>query len=189
MLPLHEIFLRLGFGRVLGAVIGIERDVPQAARRNAHQPVRAVGLGVVHRSLGGDRAQRRATRRARRIASNLVQGIGFLGAGAILRESGSCVGMTTAATIFVEAAIGMASRRRVVLRRSRIPRACWCFSRWWCWFVDHQLGESEAAHDAVSGYRRATPRDVGCRSAADAFSKLDIKLDNFQVSMAGGDEH
>jgi putative Mg2+ transporter-C (MgtC) family protein len=44
-----------------------------------------------------------------RIASNIVQGIGFLGAGAILREAGGLVGMTTAATIFVEAAIGMAS--------------------------------------------------------------------------------
>jgi uncharacterized membrane protein YhiD involved in acid resistance len=38
-----------------------------------------------------------------------VQGIGFLGAGAILRESGGVVGMTTAATVFVEAAIGMAA--------------------------------------------------------------------------------
>ena len=44
-----------------------------------------------------------------RIASNIVQGIGFLGAGAILREAGGRVGMTTAATIFMEAAIGMAS--------------------------------------------------------------------------------
>jgi putative Mg2+ transporter-C (MgtC) family protein len=36
-----------------------------------------------------------------------VQGIGFLGAGVILRERGSVVGLTTAATIFAEAAIGM----------------------------------------------------------------------------------
>jgi putative Mg2+ transporter-C (MgtC) family protein len=43
-----------------------------------------------------------------RIASNIVQGIGFLGAGAILKDSAGLVGMTTAATIFVEAAIGMA---------------------------------------------------------------------------------
>src|SRR5205823_10117025 len=46
---------------------------------------------------------------AARIASNIVQGIGFLGAGAILGGSGAVVGMTTAATIFVEAAIGMAA--------------------------------------------------------------------------------
>jgi putative Mg2+ transporter-C (MgtC) family protein len=44
-----------------------------------------------------------------RIASNIVQGVGFLGAGAILKDSAGLVGMTTAATIFVEAAIGMAA--------------------------------------------------------------------------------
>jgi len=44
-----------------------------------------------------------------RIASNIVQGVGFLGAGAIMKESAGLVGMTTAATIFVEAAIGMAA--------------------------------------------------------------------------------
>ena len=49
------------------------------------------------------------------IAANIVTGIGFLGAGAILRDrSGIVVGMTTAATIFVEAAIGMAIRWRTL---------------------------------------------------------------------------
>src|SRR5260370_31049371 len=43
-----------------------------------------------------------------RSESNLVQGIAFLGAGGILREAGGLVGWPTAATIFVEAAIGMA---------------------------------------------------------------------------------
>src|SRR5262249_25009978 len=44
-----------------------------------------------------------------RIASNIVQGIGFLGAGVILRGKGRVVGMTTAATIFFEAAVGVAA--------------------------------------------------------------------------------
>src|SRR5207244_12519125 len=44
-----------------------------------------------------------------RIEANIEQGIGLLGAGAILREAGGRVGMTTAATIFMEPAIGMAS--------------------------------------------------------------------------------
>jgi len=43
-----------------------------------------------------------------RIASNVVQGIGFLGAGVILRERGSVVGMTTAAT-FSDRGRGMAA--------------------------------------------------------------------------------
>ena len=44
-----------------------------------------------------------------RIAAQVVTGIGFLGAGAILRAGGSIRGLTTAATIWVVAAIGMAA--------------------------------------------------------------------------------
>lgn len=44
-----------------------------------------------------------------RIAAQIVTGIGFLGAGTIIRAKGEIVGLTTAASIFVVAAIGMAS--------------------------------------------------------------------------------
>jgi putative Mg2+ transporter-C (MgtC) family protein len=44
-----------------------------------------------------------------RIAANIITGIGFIGAGSILHEKGSVQGLTTAATLFVVAAIGMAS--------------------------------------------------------------------------------
>lgn len=43
-----------------------------------------------------------------RVASGIVTGIGFLGAGAILRSSGHVLGLTTAASIWLVAAIGMA---------------------------------------------------------------------------------
>jgi putative Mg2+ transporter-C (MgtC) family protein len=43
-----------------------------------------------------------------RIASNIVQGIGFLGAGAILRDRGSISGLTSASTIWLMAGVGMA---------------------------------------------------------------------------------
>jgi putative Mg2+ transporter-C (MgtC) family protein len=108
MLPLHEIFLRLGFAALLGASIGIERDYhkrPAGIRTSLF-----VCLGsALFTVLSGELARRLGDTSGTRIASNLVQGIGFLGAGAILRESGTLVGMTTAATIFVEAAIGMAA--------------------------------------------------------------------------------
>ena len=108
MLPLHEIFLRLGFAALLGATIGIERDYhkrPAGIRTSLFVCLGAALFTV----LSGELAHRLGDTSGTRIASNLVQGIGFLGAGAILRESGSLVGMTTAATIFVEAAIGMAA--------------------------------------------------------------------------------
>ncbi|MFQ6104970.1 MAG: MgtC/SapB family protein [Candidatus Glassbacteria bacterium] len=43
-----------------------------------------------------------------RVASGIVTGVGFLGAGAILRSGGSVLGLTTAASIWLVAAIGMA---------------------------------------------------------------------------------
>jgi putative Mg2+ transporter-C (MgtC) family protein len=108
MLSLHEIILRLSFAAVLGAVIGVERDMHRrpAGVRTSFFVCMGSALFTV---LSTELAHRFGDTSSTRIASNLVQGIGFLGAGAILREAGSLVGMTTAATIFVEAAIGMAA--------------------------------------------------------------------------------
>jgi len=107
MLPLHEILLRLTVAAVLGAVIGIERDLRRrpAGIRTSLFVCLATALFTI---LSGEIAHTLGDTGSTRIASNIVQGIGFLGAGAILRGAGSVVGMTTAAVIFVEAAIGMA---------------------------------------------------------------------------------
>ena len=108
MLPLHVIFLRLTIAAVCGALIGIERDVHRrpAGIRTSMFVCLAAALFTV---LSGEIAHILGDTGPTRIASNIVQGIGFLGAGAILREAGGVTGLTTAATIFVEAAIGMAA--------------------------------------------------------------------------------
>ena len=107
MLSLHQIFLRLTVAATLGALIGIERDVRRrpAGIRTSLFVCLATALFTI---LSGEIAHLFGDSSSTRIASNIVQGIGFLGAGAILRGAGGAVGMTTAATIFVEAAIGMA---------------------------------------------------------------------------------
>jgi putative Mg2+ transporter-C (MgtC) family protein len=108
MIPLPEIILRLSFAALLGALIGLERDLRRrpAGLRTSLFVCLATALFTI---LSGQIAHLWGDTASTRIASNIVQGVGFLGAGAILRESGSVVGMTTAATIFVEAAIGMAA--------------------------------------------------------------------------------
>jgi putative Mg2+ transporter-C (MgtC) family protein len=108
MLSLREIFLRLTVAAVLGAIIGIERDLRRrpAGMRTSLFVCLATALFTI---LSAELARLFGDTGSTRIASNIVQGIGFLGAGAILRETGGRVGMTTAATIFVEAAIGMAA--------------------------------------------------------------------------------
>src|SRR5258708_20783976 len=106
MLSLHEIVLRVSFAALLGAAIGVERDLhrrPAGIRTSAF-----VCMGsALFTILSFELAKMYGDTSSTRIASNLVQGIGFLGAGAILREGGGLVGLTTAATIFVEAARGM----------------------------------------------------------------------------------
>jgi putative Mg2+ transporter-C (MgtC) family protein len=107
MLSLHEIVLRLSFAALLGAAIGVERDYhrrPAGIRTSAFVCMGSALFTILSYELAKSFGDSSGTR----IASNLVQGIGFLGAGAILREAGGLVGLTTAATIFVEAAIGMA---------------------------------------------------------------------------------
>lgn len=108
MFSLQEIILRLTVAAALGAIIGLERIVRRrpAGVRTSLFVCLATALFTI---LSGEIARRFGDTSGTRIASNIVQGIGFLGAGAILRGSGGVLGMTTAATIFVEAAIGMAA--------------------------------------------------------------------------------
>ena len=108
MLSLQEILLRLSVAALLGAIIGIERVVRRrpAGVRTSLFVCLATALFTI---LSGEIAHRLGDTSGTRIASNIVQGIGFLGAGAILRGTNGVLGMTTAATIFVEAAIGMAA--------------------------------------------------------------------------------
>ena len=108
MFSLGEVFLRLTVAGALGAIIGIERDLRRrpAGIRTSFFVCLATALFTI---LSGEISRLLGDTGSTRIASNIVQGIGFLGAGAILREAGGRVGMTTAATIFVEAAIGMAA--------------------------------------------------------------------------------
>jgi putative Mg2+ transporter-C (MgtC) family protein len=130
MLSLHEILLRLTFAAALGALIGIERDLRRrpAGIRTSLFVCLATALFTI---VSGEIAHKLGDSGSTRIASNIVQGVGFLGAGAILRDAMGTVGMTTAATIFVEAAIGMAAGGGLYAVAAMRPR--WCFLVCWSW--------------------------------------------------------
>ena len=101
-----EIFLRLLLAAGLGAAIGLEREYrkkPAGLRTNILIAVGSALFTITSIQLaeiGGT---------PDRIAAQIVTGMGFLGGGAILRSGTSVTGMTTAATIWVNAAIGMAA--------------------------------------------------------------------------------
>lgn len=101
-----ELTLRLALAAGLGAVIGLEREFrrkPAGLRTNM-----LIALGsALFTVLSIHLAQEGGT--PDRISAQIVTGIGFLGAGAIMRSGTNVHGMTTAATIWVNAAVGMAA--------------------------------------------------------------------------------
>jgi putative Mg2+ transporter-C (MgtC) family protein len=108
MLTFQQMLLRLLCASVLGAAIGVEREIhrrPAGVRTSMFVCMATALFTILSIQISRIYGDSSPTR----IASNIVQGIGFLGAGAILKDSAGLVGMTTAATIFVEAAIGMAA--------------------------------------------------------------------------------
>lgn len=106
-----DLLLRLVLAAVLGGAIGLEREAsgkPAGFRTNLLICVGAALL--MELSIGMTALVDPATTNAdpARIAAQIVSGIGFLGAGTIIQARGSVVGLTTAATLWVVAAIGMA---------------------------------------------------------------------------------
>ena len=99
-----DLMLQLGLAVILGGAVGLERELggkPAGLRTNilicmgsVLYTKLSIALGV-----GGDHS---------RVAAQIVTGVGFIGAGTILHARGAVVGLTSAATIWVVAAIGVA---------------------------------------------------------------------------------
>jgi len=174
---------RLLWAALLGATIGVERSIrrrPAGMRTSVAATVASALFTIMSIMI----AQRYNDSSTTRIASNIVQGIGFLGAGVILRERGSVVGLTTAAAIFAEAAIGMAAGGGFFWIAG-LAAALLLFAVVILIYPEN-LFHLKPRH---MRFRITTPRAQDLvPDVHRIFSELDIKLDNFQVSMAG-DSH
>ncbi len=105
MLP-ADLAWRLLLAAGLGAAVGLEREYrqkPAGLRTNILIALGSALFTILSISMGHESGT------ADRIAAQIVTGIGFLGGGAILRSGNTVHGMTTAATIWVNAAIGVAA--------------------------------------------------------------------------------
>jgi putative Mg2+ transporter-C (MgtC) family protein len=115
-IPYWEVVLRLVLASLLCGAIGFERETrDQPAGFRTHI---LLGLGAAlftlvsaygfepftRAALGGGGLQFDPTR----IAAQIIAGVGFLGAGAIIRQGGDVRGLTTAASLWATSAIGMA---------------------------------------------------------------------------------
>ena len=102
-----EVIQRLLLAAAVGGVIGAEREVRRKSAGFRTNILIAMGSAVftmmsisIAADWGGD---------STRIAAQIVTGIGFLGAGAIIRTGRDVHGLTTAATVWVNAALGIAA--------------------------------------------------------------------------------
>ncbi|MDH4238429.1 MAG: MgtC/SapB family protein [Phycisphaerae bacterium] len=90
---------------VLGAAIGVEREFSGKAaglRTNILICLGAAVFTIISKRMAGENDS------LTRIAAGVVTGVGFLGAGAIIQDRGGVHGLTTAATIWFMACLGMA---------------------------------------------------------------------------------
>jgi putative Mg2+ transporter-C (MgtC) family protein len=101
-----EALLRLALAAVLGAAVGLERELrDREAGLRTHL---LVALGSALFTIAGAYGFHTLRTDPTRVAAQIVTGIGFLGAGAIIRQGFIVRGLTTAATLWVVAAIGLA---------------------------------------------------------------------------------
>jgi uncharacterized membrane protein YhiD involved in acid resistance len=107
---LHDLSLyivgRLLLAALLGGLVGLERSLRHKPAGLRTMMLIAVGSTLytiisyeAAGSFGGDHT---------RIAAQIIPGIGFIGAGVVIRDAGSVTGITSAATIFIMASVGMA---------------------------------------------------------------------------------
>ena len=99
--------LRLIVAAILGGAIGLERELKH--RPTGLRTVMFICFGSAMFTLLSERLAGAFTGDHTRIAAQIIPGIGFIGGGAILHDKGSVSGLTSAATIFVAAGIGMAA--------------------------------------------------------------------------------
>lgn len=99
----YEIFIRFLLAALWGSIVGAERQY--RGKSAGFRTVIMISIGACFFTILSERIGAPANKD--RIASNIVTGIGFLGAGVIFRGDNRVNGITTAATIWAVAAVGM----------------------------------------------------------------------------------
>jgi putative Mg2+ transporter-C (MgtC) family protein len=100
---LNEDLIKLLFSMIAGSIIGAEREY-----KSKNAGFRTITLITIGATLYTLLSEKISGGRDFHVIGNIVVGVGFLGAGAIFKEGSNVSGLTTAATIWISAAIGMA---------------------------------------------------------------------------------
>ena len=110
-MPFSELILRLGLAMLFGAIVGIDRQLRRKSAGMRTMMLVALGSATFVLlpllTMGTDK-QPMSSADTSRIIQGIVGGIGFLGAGVVMHSGLRVAGITTAAAIWVTAAVGVA---------------------------------------------------------------------------------
>jgi putative Mg2+ transporter-C (MgtC) family protein len=185
VLPFWELVVRIGLAGALGAVIGLERELrDREAGLRTHMLVAMGSALFTILSAYGFRDVMTNPLLVRtdptRIAAQIVTGIGFLGAGAIIRQGFSVRGLTTAATLWLTAAIGMAAGAGSYVAAA-LTTGLALFSLWPLRVIAYRA--FERVHE-----RRITvtlAEEAGATSVIERMELLGVHVEGFSFSEGG----
>lgn len=110
-LPVWEVIARLLCAMIIGAIVGTEREYskhPAGMRTYTLVSLGACTVMITGQLIFQEYSQLGASPDPARLAAQVIAGVGFLGAGTILRDGATVKGLTTAAGIWVVACLGVA---------------------------------------------------------------------------------
>ena len=166
---LSSTLARLLLAAVLGGIVGLERQLrhkPAGLRTNMFICFGAAMFTVLSKQLAGVESD------SARIAAQIIPGIGFIGAGSILHAKASVTGLTTAATLFVVASIGMAAGGGLYLTA--------CFATLMILFALVLLGRMESMFSLKAF---VTTYEVTGRNVDGMLQEVNRVLDSEQLAM------
>jgi len=166
---LSSTLARLLLAAILGGIVGLERQLrhkPAGLRTNMFICFGAAMFTVLSKQLAG------ADSDSARIAAQIIPGIGFIGAGSILHAKASVTGLTTAATLFVVASIGMAAGGGLYLTA--------CFATLMILFALVLLGRMESMFSLKAF---VTTYEVTGRNVDGMLREVNRVLDSEQLAM------
>jgi putative Mg2+ transporter-C (MgtC) family protein len=155
-----ELIQRLLLAALLGSLLGFERELRQKSAGLRTNTLIAIGSALF--TLMSYELADAAGADPSRVAAQIVTGIGFLGAGAIMRTDGGVHGLTTAATIWVNAAVGVAAgggEYHLAFIATGITLVVLLLLHPIEGWIDRRFGASAAPSAADAAHRPAAPDD------------------------------
>ena len=162
----------------VGILVGLEREYHEKAAGLRVIPLVCVGatLFTLYGGVSGNKFVNP------QVAAGVVTGVGFLGAGVILRDRGQVTGLTTAATIWTSAALGMGiglgDYLLVGVTTALVLLILWTFPRLNIW----QRANDSFAYDVIALYDESRYKRF-----MQLFEENDLKIDKHSLAKKGTD--